>query len=183
MEESWTFTESFQRELTFRKFYDFLKMQKQYKYSSLTQHESCKCEIWENAKLLTSAVNQKLKNVDSKLSASVKEIVGGYSCDIANENCKKNNCTQCSSLTITDSDFEDSSSSSFNSEDLSSANRANINLFKVSNKRIKKRCEICWKLTIKTAEWRQWRHSGVFIVEFQHISHLFLLFLLLTLNK
>ena len=138
MEESWTFTESFQRELTFTKFYDFLKMQKQYKYSSLTQHESCKCEICENAKLLTSAVNQKLKNVDSKLSASVKEIVGGYSCDIANENCKKNNCTQYSSLTITDSDFEDSSSSSFNSEDLSSANRANINLFKVSNKRIKK---------------------------------------------
>ena len=113
-------------------------MQKQYKYSSLTRHESCTCEICENANLLTSAVNQKLKNVDSKLSASVKEIVGGYSCDIANENCKKNNCTQCSSLTITDSDFEDSSSSSFNSEDLSRANRANINLFKVSNKRIKK---------------------------------------------
>lgn len=73
-------------------------MQKQYKYSSLTRHESCTC-----------------------LSASVKEIVGGYSCDIANENCKKNNCTQCPSLTITDSDFEDSSSSSSNSDKSSSA--------------------------------------------------------------
>ena len=28
-----------------------------------------------------------------------------------------------------------------------------------------------------------WRRSGVFIVNFEHISHLFLLFLLLTLNK
>ena len=29
----------------------------------------------------------------------------------------------------------------------------------------------------------QWRRSGAFIVNFQHISHLFLVFLLLTLNK
>ena len=28
-----------------------------------------------------------------------------------------------------------------------------------------------------------WRHSGVFIVDFEHISHLSLGFLLLTLNK
>ena len=27
------------------------------------------------------------------------------------------------------------------------------------------------------------RHSGIFIVNFEHISHLFLVFLLLTLNK
>ena len=29
---------------------------------------------------------------------------------------------------------------------------------------------------------RHWRRSGVFIVNFEHISHLFLVFLLLTLN-
>ena len=29
---------------------------------------------------------------------------------------------------------------------------------------------------------RQWRRSGVFIVNFEHISHLVLVFLLLTLN-
>ena len=39
------------------------------------------------------------------------------------------------------------------------------------------------KLTTKTPEERQWRRSGVFIVNFEHISqHLFLVFLLLTLN-
>ena len=41
-----------------------------------------------------------------------------------------------------------------------------------------KRCEICSKLTTKTLERRQWRRSGVFIVNFEHISHLFLVFLL-----
>ena len=39
-----------------------------------------------------------------------------------------------------------------------------------------------FKLTIKTPERRQWRLSGVFIVNFEHISHLVLVFILLTLN-
>ena len=42
----------------------------------------------------------------------------------------------------------------------------------------------CSKLTIKTLEqWRLWRRSGVFIVNFEHISHLVLVFLLLTLSR
>ena len=40
----------------------------------------------------------------------------------------------------------------------------------------------CSKLAIKTPKRRQWRRSGVFIVNFGHISHLFLKFLLLTVN-
>ena len=35
---------------------------------------------------------------------------------------------------------------------------------------------------MKTQEQRYWRRSGVFIVNFEHISHLLLVFLLLTLN-
>ena len=47
-------------------------------------------------------------------------------------------------------------------------------------------CEICSKLTMKTPE-RRLRPSGVFILNFEHISHqnfeyIVLLFLLLTLN-
>ena len=56
-------------------------------------------------------------------------------------------------------------------------------LFKVNNRSTKTRCEICSKLTIKTPERRDWRRSGVFIVNFEHISHLVLDFLLLTLNR
>ena len=47
---------------------------------------------------------------------------------------------------------------------------ANIYLFKVNNRNSRKRCEVCSKLTIKTPERRQWRHSGVFIVNFEHTS-------------
>ena len=38
------------------------------------------------------------------------------------------------------------------------------------------------KLTIKTSERRQWRHSGAFF-SFEHMSQLFLALLLLTLSK
>ena len=70
-------------------------------------------------------------------------------------------------------------------------------MFKVNNRNTETRCEICSKLTTKTPkwrhwrseltikkpEWRQWRRSGVFIVNFEHILHLVLVFLLLTLSK
>ena len=61
--------------------------------------------------------------------------------------------------------------------------QANIYLFKVSNRNTRKSCEIYTTLTIKTPERGQLYRSGVFIVNFEHISHLFLLFLLLTLHE
>ena len=60
---------------------------------------------------------------------------------------------------------------------------AGIYLLKVNNRNTRTRCEICSKLTINTPERRHWRRSCVFIVNFEHISHLVLVFLLLTLNK
>ena len=59
---------------------------------------------------------------------------------------------------------------------------AGIYLLKVNNSNFRGRCRICSKLTIKTPERRQRRHSGVFIVNLEHISHFALVFLLLTLN-
>ena len=49
-------------------------------------------------------------------------------------------------------------------------------MFKVNNRNTRTKCEICSKLTIKTPERRQWRRSGVFIVNFEHISHFVLVF-------
>ena len=62
------------------------------------------------------------------------------------------------------------------------ADTVDIYLLKVVNRNTTTKCEIYSKLTIKTPERRQWRRSGVFIVNFEHISHLALVFLLLTLN-
>ena len=56
-------------------------------------------------------------------------------------------------------------------------------MFKVNNRNTRTRCEICSKLTIKTPERRQWRRSGFFIVNFEHILLLVLVFLLLTLSR
>ena len=55
-------------------------------------------------------------------------------------------------------------------------------MFKVSNRNTRKRCEISSTLTINTPDRRHWRRSGIFIANFEHISHLFLVFLLLMLT-
>ena len=49
-------------------------------------------------------------------------------------------------------------------------NPAGIYLLKVNNRNTRTRCEICSKLTIKIPERRQWRLSGVFIFNFEHVS-------------
>ena len=60
---------------------------------------------------------------------------------------------------------------------------ANIYLFKVNNRNTRKRCEICSKLTMKISERRYRRHSGIFVVNLEQISHIDLMFVLLTVNK
>ena len=59
---------------------------------------------------------------------------------------------------------------------------AGIYMLKFNNRNIRTRCEICLKLAIKIPERRQWRRSGIFIVNFEHISHYVQVFLLLTSN-
>ena len=50
-------------------------------------------------------------------------------------------------------------------------NPAGNYIFKVNNKNTRTRREICSKLTIKTQERRRGCCSGVFIDNFEHISH------------
>ena len=59
--------------------------------------------------------------------------------------------------------------------------KVNNQLFQVSNTSTTWKCQICSKLTRKTPERRHWRLSGVFVVNLKHISHLFVVFVLLTL--
>ena len=58
----------------------------------------------------------------------------------------------------------------------------NIYLYKVNNRSSWKRCDICPKLTIITLEQGHWR-TDVFMVDFEHISHLFLVLLLLAFKQ
>ena len=60
---------------------------------------------------------------------------------------------------------------------------AGIYLLKNNNKNTRTICEICLKLTIKTPEWRICRCSGAFTVNFEQISYIVVVILLLNLNK
>ena len=57
-----------------------------------------------------------------------------------------------------------------------------IYIFKVNNGNTRT-CKLCSKLKIKTPEQRQWRRSGVFIVNLNQMLHDVLVFPLLNLNK
>ena len=56
-------------------------------------------------------------------------------------------------------------------------------MFKVSNKNTRTRRDICSKLTTKTLERRHKLRSGVFIVNFEHTSHLVLVFLIVNFKQ
>ena len=51
-----------------------------------------------------------------------------------------------------------------------------------NNRNTRTRSKMCSKLTKKRPERHHWPHSRVFIVNFERISHLVLVLLLLTLN-
>ena len=55
-------------------------------------------------------------------------------------------------------------------------NPPGICLFKVNDGNTRTMCKICSKVTIKAPERRQWRHSAVFTVKFEQISHTVLVF-------
>ena len=60
---------------------------------------------------------------------------------------------------------------------------AGIYIFKVNNRNTGTRCGKRSKLTLKTSERDHWCRSGAFIVNFEDISHLALVFLLLILSR
>ena len=60
---------------------------------------------------------------------------------------------------------------------------SSIYLLKFNNRNTRTLCKICSKLTIKTPKRHHWCRSGVFIVNFEYISHVVLVFRLLTLKK
>ena len=61
--------------------------------------------------------------------------------------------------------------------------QAGVYLFKVNNGNTLAMNKIWSKLTIESLEQRQWRHSCVFIVNFEEIQYIAPVVPLLTLNK
>ena len=68
------------------------------------------------------------------------------------------------------------------SEGVNKSFQENKYIFKINNKNARKKRKICSKLTIKTLERHHWLRFGDFIVSFKYSLHIFLVFLLWTLN-
>ena len=56
-------------------------------------------------------------------------------------------------------------------------------MIEINKRNTKDRCELRSNSINKGSKISQWRHSGVFIVNFENTLHLFQGFLLLTLNR
>ena len=63
------------------------------------------------------------------------------------------------------------------------SNPAGKYMFKLNNRNTRTRCEIFSKLTINTSERRHWRRFGSLIVNFEHISHLVLVFSIVNFEQ
>ena len=71
----------------------------------------------------------------------------------------------------------------YKSPDESAISLDDTYLLKVNNENNRTLCKVCPKLTIKTAKQRHWRRCVIFIVHFEHISHIALVLPLLTWSK
>lgn len=80
LEASETFVAKFNKELTFRQAYDFLKKHKEIKWNQNIPHESCTCEVCENTKLFIRGLNPKIKS-SSKLPEDEKKIADQFTCN------------------------------------------------------------------------------------------------------
>ena len=76
---------------------------------------------------------------------------------------------------IISGDNNNSNSKDWNSNilDLDFLHQVKRYMFKVSSRNLRKGCEICSTITMKTLEQHHGSCSGVFIVNFGHISQLF----------
>lgn len=105
-EEGNTFTAKFGKKLKFSQLYQFLKLHKEYKWNRDLPHESCTCEVCENTRLLTTAINRKIRVADNKLPTSAKEIVEQFSCDRQNAECMSGTCPDCPTVHLPDEAFK-----------------------------------------------------------------------------
>ena len=63
------------------------------------------------------------------------------------------------------------------------SNPTGIYLFKAHSENTRAMCKICSKLTIKKKERGHWCYVGILSVNYEQISHIFLVLPLLALNK
>ena len=102
-----SFEEIFDKRLTFRQLYNFVKSRKYFVFNRDIPQASCLCEICENIVYLAKSIDAKLKSTPHQSNAH--SLVETYSCDSSLESCMNSVCEGChkSGLTIQDFTNED----------------------------------------------------------------------------
>ena len=93
----------FGKDITFRQLYDLLMRHKQYIFNTKIPQWSCLCEICENALFLVNGLHKKLYP-ESRLPATINELVARFSCDDVNK-CMSRECEKCSSINVSHEDL------------------------------------------------------------------------------
>ena len=114
LSEESTFVSTFDTELSFSLFYRFLKVHKQYIYNSKIPHNTCLCEICENASFLGKGLDNGSKRV--QIPTDPRGIVERYSCDDEAKDCMLGNSDAFQSHGLSETDFLTESNVSSNSD-------------------------------------------------------------------
>ena len=100
-----SFPETFQRDLSFRQLYEFLKGHKELAWNDQIPQSSCLCEICENAVLLAKGINLSLKS--KILATNVHDLVEANACDSSQDVCMVGKCELCLTSNLSLSDFDE----------------------------------------------------------------------------
>ena len=98
-----SFPETFQRDLSFRQLYDFLKGHKELAWKDQIPQSSCLCELCENAVLLAKSINSSLR--PKILATNLYDLVEANACDSIQDVCMVGECDLCLESKLSLSDF------------------------------------------------------------------------------
>ena len=96
-----SFVAKFEKKLTFRQTYNFLKKHKEIKWNQNISHASCTWELCEITKLFIRGLNSKIKS-PTKLPEDEKKIVDEFTCEktLRKGACMTGDCDQCPKVDI-----------------------------------------------------------------------------------
>ena len=96
------FPKIFEKELTFRQLYKFLKQHKEFVFNKDIPQASCLCEICENLTFLAKSI---LSKVNIPIETNVYSLLEAFSCDSSSKECMYSTCEECCDTRLKITDF------------------------------------------------------------------------------
>ena len=103
-----SFPKVFDKQLTFRQLYTFLKNRKELVFNRDIPQSSCLCEICENILLLSKGITSSAKIA---LPNNVQSLIVNFSCSTQSTKCMHSTCVNCSDLELNMDDFHNNQES------------------------------------------------------------------------